>query len=131
MKKVFVICGHGMYASGMISFVETVCGVQEDLFAVDFLGDDCEESIKTKMLEIIDTYAKDSKFIFVCDIIGGTPFKIAATISNYNKNCELVVGISPGALVEGLFQRSSTDICELADEMVTSSIKFTLKFKKI
>lgn len=130
MKKIIVISGHGNYASGIKSSIELIAGHQEDVYSVDFTVNETDLTVREKIKCILNENV-DSQVIFICDILGGTTFKIAAEIANYNDNMEVIVGCNIGSIVEGLFQKDSFSINKLADFIVNSSKETTIKFKKI
>lgn len=130
MTKTIIINGHGNYASGLKSSIELIAGQQKDLYAVDFTVDETDLTLKEKILNLLNQNI-DAQVLFICDIIGGTTFKIVAEIANYNDNMEVIVGCNVGSIIEGLFQKDAFSISELADFIVNSSKEITLKFKKI
>lgn len=130
MKKIFIISGHGNYATGVQSTLELLSGKNEDLFFIDFTADDTDATLKDKFAAIIDKN-RDSEILFICDILGGTPFKVAAEISNASKEMELVVGCNISGILETLFIKDNLSLVELADKMVEVSKNSALRFGKI
>jgi PTS system N-acetylgalactosamine-specific IIA component len=130
MKKIIILCGHGNYATGMQSTLELLAGKNQDLFYVNFTVDDTDMTLKEKLASLVENN-KGSEILFVCDIIGGTPFKIAAEISNSSENMELVVGCNIGGILEMIFMKDNLSLRELADNMVEQSKNSTIRFKKI
>lgn len=129
MKKI-VITGHGNYATGLKSSLDLLAGSNEDLIAIDFTAEMNEEELKLAMIETID-HSSEAEILFVCDILGGTPFKNAATLANSNDRIEVVAGCNLGSILEAFFQRDALSIEELAQNMVNSSKQYTVKFEKI
>lgn len=130
MKKIMVISGHGNYASGIKNAIELIAGHQEDVYPVDFTVDETDLTLKEKIKSLLKENV-DSQVLFICDILGGTTFKIAAEIANYDDSMEVIVGCNVGSIIEGLFQKDGLSINELADFIVNSSKETTVKFKKI
>ena len=52
MKNVMILTGHGEYAKGIRSNLTFIAGENEDLYAVDFLIDDTEETLTLSHLNI-------------------------------------------------------------------------------
>ena len=73
MKNIIIITGHGEYASGIKSNLNFIAGEQRDVYAVDFLMEDTESSLRQKYLAI--TKDTEANYVFICDILGGTPLK--------------------------------------------------------
>lgn len=130
MRKIIVISGHGNYAAGIRSTLELLAGKNDDLFYVDFTAEDTDLTLKEKLSAIVEEN-KDSEILFVCDLLGGTPFKVAAEISNPSDRMELVAGCNVGGILEMVFSKDAYSIGELADKMVEQSKKSTLRFRKI
>lgn len=130
MRKIIILCGHGNYATGVQSTLELLAGKNQDLFYVDFTAEDTDVTLKEKLTAIVREN-KDVEILFVCDIIGGTPFKVAAEISNFSEKMELVVGCNIGGILEMIFVKDGISLIEFADNMVEQSKNSTLRFKKI
>ncbi len=130
MRKIIIISGHGNYAAGIRSTLELLAGKNEDLFYVDFTAEDTDITLKEKFKAIVEDN-RDSEILFVCDLLGGTPFKVAAEISNSSDRMELVAGCNVGGILEMVFSKDAYSIEELADKMVEQSKNSTLRFKKI
>ncbi len=130
MKKIIILSGHGHYATGLQSSIELLAGKNEDMFFVDFTIEDTDVTLKEKMLKVIDEN-KESEVLFVCDILGGTPFKTAAEIANSNDKMEVVAGCNVGSVIESIFQKDTMTIGELAESIVDASKQSTMKFNKV
>lgn len=127
MKNIIIITGHGEYASGIKSNLNFIAGEQRDVYAVDFLMEDTESSLRQKYLAI--TKDTEANYVFICDILGGTPFRWAAKLSQQQNGIEVVCGISSAALMEGLFLKDSLTITELAQLLVEKSHESCVRFE--
>lgn len=130
MNTKFIITGHGNYATGFQSTIELLLGKNEDIYYIDFLLADNDITLKEKMSEVI-SQNPDSQILFICDILGGTPYKIAAEIANFNDRIELVVGCNIMSIIEGSFQKDNLALEDLANFIVESSKNTTMKFEKV
>lgn len=130
MRKVIVLSGHGNYATGMQSALEFLAGTNEDMFYVDFLEADTEVTLRNKFAAIIEGNPH-TEFLFVCDLLGGTPFKVAAEISNEAENMELVAGCNISGILEMVLTKEGFTLMELAEQMIEVSKNSTLRFNKI
>lgn len=130
MKKLIIISGHGNYATGLQSTIELLAGHNGDMFFIDFTVDDTDVTLKEKIINVVNSNS-DAGVLFVCDILGGTPFKIAAEIANDNENMEVVVGCNVGSIIESIFQRDDLSIMELAEAIVNTSKSSTMRFEKV
>ena len=128
MKNILVVTGHGRYASSIKSTLEMLAGENDEVKYIDFTQEDNDITLKGKMQIVINENI-GLGILFVCDLLGGTPFKSAVELSILNENIEVVAGCNIGSILETIFQLENTDIGELADLIVESSIKSTLRFK--
>ncbi|SKA78531.1 PTS system, N-acetylgalactosamine-specific IIA component [Caloramator quimbayensis] len=130
MRKIIILTGHGNFATGLKSSVNLIAGLNNDLYAVDFTVEDSDITLKDKIKKILDENS-NLQVLFVCDIAGGTPFKVAAEISNYNDNFEVTAGCNISSLLEVHFQKDMLTISELAEHIVNISKNSVMKFKKV
>lgn len=124
-----IVTGHGNYATGIESTVKLLSGGLDKVSFVDFTSDMNENSLSKKFNEEIKD---DNQIVFVCDLLGGTPFKEAVKLSMSNdKEISVTCGCNVGSIMEvGLqlsnFKGSSK---ELADKMVSISQNQTKVFE--
>lgn len=128
MKKI-IVTGHGHFATGIQNAVELLAGKNADVFYVDFVESDSDISLKEKLEKVVNENP-DSDFLFFCDLVGGTPFKMAATLAFENDRMEVVAGCNIGSLIEILFTKESYEITELAQNIISISHSATGLFEK-
>lgn len=130
MKKIIAVSGHGNFASGLQSSIELLAGKNEDVYFIDFAVNDTDITLKEKFNSILSENP-DSQVLFVCDILGGTPFKTAAEVANDNDNIEVVTGCNVGSIIEVILRRDMVPLGQLAEDIINSSRKSTVRFKKV
>ncbi|MEG6567005.1 PTS sugar transporter subunit IIA [Thermoanaerobacterium saccharolyticum] len=130
MKKNIILIGHGNYATGIKSSIDLIAGINSHLFAIDFTENDSDVTLKEKIDHVINEII-DQQILFVCDIAGGTPFKVAASIANFNENMELVAGCNLSSLLEAIFQNDTLSLDELAKLIVNATKNSIIQFNKI
>jgi len=128
--KKLIITGHGQYATGLKSSLDLLHGANEDLLFIDFPAEMSDSGLKLEMAETIQAF-KDDEFLFVCDLLGGTPYKNAALLANDHDRIEVVAGCNIGAILEAVFQKEALPLTDLAAMLVETSKKYTVKFEKI
>ena len=128
MRNKLVISGHGEYATSVRSTLEFLAGKNDEIRYIDFTQEDTDITLKDKMQKVLDENI-DSGILFACDILGGTPFKCAVELSILKNNIEVVAGCNIGSMLETSFNLGSLVVSELADLIVASSIKSTIRFK--
>ena len=80
-----------------------------------------------KYLELI----KDNNVLFLCDLIGGTPYKVAAKLSVTNPNIQVVTGANVGALIDSGMKMDKMSIQELAEYAKTRTLIHSTIFKMV
>ena len=130
MKQIIIITGHNNFASGILSSLTMIAGTKDNVYAVDFLSDDNDLSLEGKFNKIIDEN-KDSEILFVCDLMGGTPFKVASKLAFTNDNYEVVTGINLGGLIDTSMKLDKMSIGELKTSCKEASIKSVIPLEKV
>lgn len=129
MKTVIVITGHGNYATGLKSSIELLAGRNGDLYYLDLMVNDTDQMLREQMTNVVKKN-EGSSVLFICDILGGTPFKVSVEIANNSDHMEVVAGCNIGSILEGVFQKDKISVRELADFMVSSSKRTTVRFER-
>ncbi|PJI09217.1 MULTISPECIES: hypothetical protein [Clostridium] len=127
MKNILIISGHGKYATMIKSSIEFLAGGSDEIEYIDFTDKDTDITLKEKMKKVLVKYENDN-VLFVCDILGGTPFKCAVELSIGKDSIEVTAGCNVSSIIESIFQKNSMSISELADFIIESSKNSTGKF---
>lgn len=122
-----ILTGHGSYATGMLSALELVSGPKENVVAVDFTKEDTEESLLEKLEE---TVTGGETYLFVCDLMGGTPYKMAMKLAYGISNYEVVTGANLGGLLDTCFKLNQLDQKDLVQNLLVASKKNILMFEE-
>lgn len=130
MKQIIIITGHNNFASGILSSLTMIAGSKENIYAVDFLNTDNDNTLEDKIKEIIDKN-KDSEVLFTCDLMGGTPFKVASKLALTNDNYEVVTGINLGGLIDTSMKLDKMSIKDLKTSCKEASIKSVIPLEKV
>ena len=130
MKNIIVLIGHGNYATGLKSTIGLIVGPTEDINYIDFLEEDNSETLMEKAKKVVDEN-EENNVIFICDIIGGTPFNTAAKISSENECVGVVGGCNVNAIIEIIMTKDSYELEELLDELVDRTRKSVCKYQNI
>ena len=118
-----IVTGHGKFASGIKTTLELLGVKDSNLVFVDFTEEKSEEDL---MNEYTDLLKGSNQTLFFTDLLGGTPFKAAATLSSSNDGVSVVTGCNVGSLIETSFNTyDSAD--QLADDLVNVSKNYTQK----
>lgn len=130
MKQIIIITGHNNFASGILSSLTMIAGSKDNIYAVDFLSNDNDDILEDKFNKIINDN-KDKEILFVCDLMGGTPFKVASKLAFTNDSYEVVTGINLGGLIDTSMKLDKMSIEELKTSCKNASIKSVISLEKI
>ena len=121
--KYIVIVGHGNYATGLESSLNMLSGVDKELIAIDFLESETDIDLGNKIKEIFNM---QDEFLFVTDLMGGTPFKECSKLAMNNDKVRVVTGTNIGALIEAKLMKNSKTLEELANSIIESTKKHAM-----
>lgn len=129
MKRV-VVMGHGGYAEGVKQNLEMIVGVSESMYFVDLTKEDDLAAFKTKVEDVLKGFNDEDEVLFVCDLLGASPFRVAAEfcVSKSGKYYT-VAGLNTMALIElSMIEDSELSIEELANRAVETTKTAVAKF---
>lgn len=106
MTKV-VVLGHGGYGSAMRRNIEMLAGVQEDYFFVDFNEEEDTDILKGKIDAVLEQIGSHD-VLFCCDLVGGTPFNVAAALCAEKSNYCCVGGLNTMAYLSMQYELESS-----------------------
>lgn len=127
-----IICGHGGFASGLERAMLQILGAQEAVIAIDFPESSTTALLQAQCEAALAEVDKGDGVVFLTDLLGGTPFRVASTLSLHQTEREVITGTNLQLLLEmalerdGLsareFRRQALDcghrgLTSLADEM--------------
>lgn len=125
-----IIVGHGNYGTGIESSIKLLAGQTKGIEFIDFLEEDTDVTLKDKISKAIAN-GETAKTLFVCDLLGGTPFKVCVEISYEKENMEVVAGCNIGAILETILLKDTMEIGELADNIVKGTKDTAVRFLKV
>lgn len=110
------ILGHGGFADGLMSAARLICGQQEGIFALGLRPDESPEGYGQRLHEELARY-EGCEFLFLIDLKGGTPFNVAARLSDSRHYC--VTGANLPMLLKVLMER---DTMQELEALVASTV---------
>lgn len=117
-----IVCGHGQFGTGIESALRLLVGDVEFLEGIDFEGSEGEMVLSDRIKEVVERMRPTFDQIFVlCDILGGSPFKCAATLYAVDTNVKILYGANLGMAVE-LCMRAMTGTGQVNMEMTASQL---------
>ena len=115
-----IVIGHGNFATGIHSSLKLIAGEQEKVDAIDFVEGMSANELKEKILAAITS---DEEVLVLCDLLGGTPFKVAYTIMGNRPDLQMNVlsGLNLAMLLETVFARMTLSFDEVAEKAVAAA----------
>lgn len=68
-----IVTGHGQFASGLLSAVETVFGPQSQTLAVDFPSGISTSDLDARLQAALASLPTSGGVVFLTDLLGGSP----------------------------------------------------------
>lgn len=122
----FLVIGHGGYASGIKSTVELIAGNLTCVQYIDFTRSMSPEDLKVKIIERIPSH---QDLIILCDLLGGTPFKIAAGIASRNDSIHVISGANINGILEGILSMNDISTAQVINRVINKTKETTVYFK--
>lgn len=120
MQTTLVVTGHGEYATGIASAVQVIAGESEYVRYLNFQAERGTSELRSEMRKLLDQHT-DQAVVFVCDILGGTPFKVAAELSINYDNVHVIAGCNINGMIEGVLAAGTLAAPELAAMMIETT----------
>lgn len=122
---VFIITGHGHFATGLLTSVKLITGMESNFKAIDFEESMSSEDLNKRLKTIIDRTARSESIIIFTDIAGGTPFNQSVLLKKERNNIQVVAGTNLPILVEAALSPKEKSESFLSDILISgkSSIK--------
>jgi len=124
-----VVMGHGGYAEGVKQNLEMIAGLSDSMYFIDLTKEDDLSGLKAKVNHVIQDF-NDDEVLFACDLLGASPFRVAAEICvNHPGKYYTVAGLNTMAFLElTMMEDNDLSIEELADRAVNTSKSAVAKF---
>ncbi len=126
-----IFTGHGAFASGMHSAVSLLAGESDCVLSVDFPGDHTA-LLKERLQSAISTLLQKQcqQILILCDILSGSPFHTAVTVSQSYTNISIIYGIHLALAVELCLNAESSVFSEAdLETLLTDSREMTGLFR--
>lgn len=116
-----IVIGHGHFASGIVSSLELIACKQEGITAIDFTAEMTAADVHERLSAVLQPKAQA---LVLCDLLGGTPFKVAATLMEELSETTLDVlsGLNLAMLIEAVFARQEQlDLEQIVAKLLTTA----------
>lgn len=109
-----ILSGHGRFASGMAQAMRQLIGSQQHFIAIDFPPESSVAQLTCQCQAALAELDRDnnrSGVVFLTDLLGGTPFRVASTLALQKPAREVIAGTNLQLLVEMMLERDGLS-CE-------------------
>lgn len=110
-----ILSGHGGFASGLEQAMKQILGEQPQIIAIDFPESSTTALLTRQFEEALAALDETEGLIFLTDLLGGTPFRVASTLALQKPGREVVTGINLQLLLE--INAGHRGLTSLEDEM--------------
>lgn len=100
-----ILTGHGGFASGLERAMKQILGEQEQFIAIDFTESSTTARLTAQLQEAVETLGSGNGIVFLTDLLGGTPFRVASTLALSQPGMEVVTGTNLQLLLEMVLDR--------------------------
>lgn len=122
-----IVMGHGGYAQGVKNNLSMLLGEPKNMYFLDLMRDDSLGDLENKMNSLISELG-ESDILFVCDLLGASPFRLAAIYSATNPEKAITVtGLNTMAFLE-LSMSMDLNLFDLADRVIETTKASVSKF---
>lgn len=100
-----ILTGHGGFASGMEKAMKQILGEQSQFIAIDFPETSTTALLTSQLEQAVKELDSDEGLIFLTDLLGGTPFRVASTLAMQKTGREVITGTNLQLLLEMVLDR--------------------------
>lgn len=100
-----ILCGHGAFASGLAQAMYQLIGEQPRFTAIDFPAASSTARLTAEYEAALTELDNDDGVVFLTDLLGGTPFRVASTLALQKPGREVIAGTNLQLLVEMMLER--------------------------
>ncbi|EFH4250506.1 PTS galactosamine/N-acetylgalactosamine transporter subunit IIA [Escherichia coli] len=112
-----ILTGHGGFASGMEKAMKQILGEQSQFIAIDFPETSSTALLTSQLEEAIAQLDCEDGIVFLTDLLGGTPFRVASTLAMQKPGCEVITGTNLQLLLEMVLECGHRGLTSLVDEL--------------
>ncbi|ERI06579.1 PTS sugar transporter subunit IIA [Atopobium sp. oral taxon 810] len=119
-----LICGHGHFATGILSSLELIMGKQEDIWAIDFPCHSSKAELEDTYDCVLASMADCEHVIIFTDLFAGSPFNVAMehTLADPER-ISLYFGLNLGMLIDTVNHRMLGETFEQIDGVIVETGK--------
>lgn len=100
-----ILTGHGGFASGMEQAMKQILGEQSQFIAIDFPESSTTARLTAQLEQAVAELDEAEGLVFLTDLLGGTPFRVASTLAMQKSGREVITGTNLQLLLEMVLER--------------------------
>ena len=100
-----ILTGHGGFASGMEKAMKQILGEQSQFIAIDFPEASTTALLTSQLEQAVGELDDREDIMFLTDLLGGTPFRVASTLALQKPGREVITGTNLQLLLEMVLER--------------------------
>lgn len=104
-----ILTGHGGFASGMAKAMKQIVGEQLQFIAIDFPETSTTALLTSQLEQAVAELDSKEDIVFLTDLLGGTPFRVAATLAMQKPGSEVLTGTNLQLLLEMVLEREGLE----------------------
>ena len=108
-----VVATHGELARGLQDSVRMVAGTFEGFHSIVFTEESGIDALRDQFKSVMTVIDKEHQWLILCDIMGGSPFKVASEFSYQNEDVSVYYGVNLPLTIEILLSREGKSLEEM------------------
>lgn len=100
-----ILTGHGGFASGLEQAMKQILGEQPQFIAIDFSETSTTARLIEQLEQAVSKLDNPAGIVFLTDLLGGTPFRVASTLAIQKPGSEVITGTNLQLLLEIVMER--------------------------
>ncbi|MCS3430932.1 PTS galactosamine/N-acetylgalactosamine transporter subunit IIA [Klebsiella sp. BIGb0407] len=100
-----ILSGHGGFATGLEKAMRQIVGDQPQVIAIDFTESTSPAQLNAQFERALVDLDEREGLIFLTDLLGGTPFRLASILALEKTNREVITGVNLQLLLEMVLDR--------------------------
>lgn len=108
-----VVATHGEMARGLQDSIRMVAGAFEGFHSIVFTEESGIDALRDQFKSVMTVMDKEHQWLILCDIMGGSPFKVASEFSYQNEDISVYYGVNLPLTIEILLSREGKSLEEM------------------
>lgn len=100
-----ILTGHGGFATGLEKAMKQILGEQPQIMAIDFPESSSTGLLTSQFEQAVALLDESEGLVFLTDLLGGTPFRVASTLAMQKSEREVITGVNLQLLLEMVLER--------------------------